>query len=144
MNTARTKKNITLLAIVATLMVGGTTAHADVIYDDGAYSAVDACRGAVGSSFYDALSPHGQWRYSPRLGWVWSPYRATVGATFRPYLSAGHWVHSSEGWMFTSNHSWGWVPFHYGRWYRDVAHGWSWVPAHWLGSFGSLEYGPGG
>lgn len=78
-------------------------------------------------TFYDALSPYGQWVDYPGSGYVWVP---NVGPDFKPYSSGGHWVYSDEGWTWMSDYSWGWAPFHYGRWFFDDNYGWCWVPGY--------------
>jgi len=64
-------------------------------------------------TFYDDLSPYGDWIYYPEYGYVWQP---DMGPDFRPYSTGGHWVWSDEyEWMWVSDYDWGWAPFHYGR-----------------------------
>ncbi|TMI98385.1 MAG: hypothetical protein E6H08_00180 [Bacteroidetes bacterium] len=77
-------------------------------------------------SFYDELSPYGNWISYPEYGYVWHPdnrYR-----DFQPYRSDGHWAWSDDGWLWVSDYEWGWAPFHYGRWVNDPYEGWLWVP----------------
>ena len=77
-------------------------------------------------SFYDELSPYGDWMSYPEYGYVWRPdnrYR-----DFQPYSSDGHWAWSEDGWLWVSDYEWGWAPFHYGRWIYDSYEGWLWVP----------------
>jgi hypothetical protein len=78
-------------------------------------------------TFYDELSPYGDWINYPEYGYVWSPgdrYR-----NFHPYRSEGHWVWTDDyGWLWASDYDWGWAPFHYGRWLYDSYYGWIWVP----------------
>ncbi len=78
-------------------------------------------------TFYDALSPYGQWVDYPGTGYVWVP---NMGPDFKPYSSGGHWVYSDEGWTWASDYPWGWAPFHYGRWFFDDNYGWCWVPGY--------------
>ena len=48
-------------------------------------------------TFYDELSPHGQWIDYPGYGYVWAP---DMGPDFQPYQTGGHWVWSDEyDWM---------------------------------------------
>jgi DNA segregation ATPase FtsK/SpoIIIE-like protein len=75
-------------------------------------------------TFYDNLSPYGNWITSSDYGYIWVPQ--TSG--FIPYHSNGHWVYTNIGWTWVSDYSWGWAPFHYGRWYYDSFYGWAWVP----------------
>ncbi len=78
-------------------------------------------------SFYDDLSPYGNWIDYPEYGNVWSPQ---VGQGFRPYATNGEWRYSNDGWAWQSNYNWGWAPFHYGRWLYDDNYGWLWVPGY--------------
>jgi hypothetical protein len=79
-------------------------------------------------TFYDELSPHGQWIDYPNHGYVWVP---DAGADFRPYSTKGHWVWTDNyEWMWVSDYDWGWAPFHYGRWDYDSHYGWYWVPGY--------------
>jgi len=76
-------------------------------------------------TFYDQLSPYGQWVNMPTYGYVWIP-SADVG--FVPYSTNGHWVYTDYGWTWVSDYSWGWAPFHYGRWEYEADYGWFWIP----------------
>ncbi|MDP4264015.1 MAG: hypothetical protein Q8941_15915 [Bacteroidota bacterium] len=79
-------------------------------------------------TFYDELSPYGQWIDYPEYGYVWVP---AEGPDFRPYSTGGHWVWSDEyDWIWVSDYSWGWAPFHYGRWFYDPFYGWMWMPGY--------------
>lgn len=78
-------------------------------------------------TFYDELSPFGDWVNYPGYGYVWVPANSYG---FRPYETNGFWVSTVSGWAWASNYSWGWAPFHYGRWFRDPALGWAWVPGY--------------
>ncbi|HSU27409.1 MAG TPA: DUF6600 domain-containing protein [Chitinophagaceae bacterium] len=79
-------------------------------------------------TFYDELSPYGQWIDYPEYGYVWHP---DAGNDFRPYATNGHWVWSDDyEWMWVSDYDWGWAPFHYGRWQYDDYYGWFWVPGY--------------
>src|SRR5436190_19445771 len=67
-------------------------------------------------TFYDDLSPYGEWINNPDYGYVWHP----DVPDFRPYSTGGHWIWTAEyGWMWASDVDWGWAPFHYGRWLYD-------------------------
>ena len=78
-------------------------------------------------TFYDDLSPYGDWIENPEYGYVWHPRVVD----FRPYSTAGHWVWTDEyQWMWVSEYNWGWAPFHYGRWLYDDFSGWVWVPGY--------------
>ncbi|MBK7028485.1 MAG: hypothetical protein IPH45_04430 [Bacteroidales bacterium] len=94
-------------------------------------------------SFYDELSPYGDWIYMPDYGYVWRPFFDRPDA-FRPYSSGGDWVYTEYGWTWVSDYSWGWAPFHYGRWQFDDYLGWMWLPGYdwapaWVtwGSYGN-------
>ena len=79
-------------------------------------------------TFYDELSPYGQWVDYPNYGYVWVP---DSGPDFRPYNTNGHWVWTDDyEWMWVSDYDWGWGPFHYGRWEEDAFYGWFWVPGY--------------
>ena len=80
-------------------------------------------------TFYDELSPYGDWVYTPEFGYVWRPYFDSPDA-FRPYSSNGHWVNTDYGWTWVSDYNWGWATFHYGRWSFDNYLGWMWVPGY--------------
>ena len=77
-------------------------------------------------SFYDDLSPYGDWISYPEYGYVWRPDNRYND--FQPYRSEGHWAWSDDGWLWVSDYEWGWAPFHYGRWVYDSYEGWLWVP----------------
>ena len=92
-------------------------------------------------SFYDQLSPYGNWVNYGSYGNVWVP--TDVSADFSTYATAGHWVYSDYGWTWSSDYAWGGVPFHYGRWFRDNTYGWMWMPGYewapaWV-SWGSYD-----
>jgi len=82
---------------------------------------------ATYQSFYDDLSPYGQWINDPRYGYVWLP---DVGPDFKPYATNGHWVYTDEGWTWASDYRWGWAAFHYGRWFFQDGYGWMWIPGN--------------
>lgn len=91
-------------------------------------------------SFYDELSPYGQWVDYPGYGYVWMP---SVGAGFKPYASNGHWVYTDMGWTWASDYPWGWAAFHYGRWFYEPAYGWAWVPGQeWAPAWVSWRTSP--
>ena len=78
-------------------------------------------------TFYDDLSPYGQWIDNPQYGYVWHPSISD----FRPYSTGGHWIFTDQyGWMWASDYDWGWAPFHYGRWLYDDFYGWVWIPGY--------------
>lgn len=79
-------------------------------------------------TFYDELSPYGQWIEYPGHGYVWVP---DADQDFQPYSTNGHWVWTDNyEWMWVSDYDWGWAPFHYGRWDHDPYYGWYWVPGY--------------
>ncbi len=94
-------------------------------YDDNNY---DNNRDVSYQTFYDELSPHGQWIDYPGQGYVWVP---DADQDFQPYSTNGHWVWTDDyEWMWVSDYEWGWAPFHYGRWDNDPYYGWYWVPGY--------------
>ncbi|MGV8879021.1 MAG: DUF6600 domain-containing protein [Sphingobacteriaceae bacterium] len=82
-------------------------------------------------TFYDELSPYGEWINDPEYGYVWVP---DAQADFQPYASQGHWVVTQYGNTWVSDYDWGWAPFHYGRWRHNKYYGWQWIPGQ--------EWGP--
>lgn len=91
-------------------------------------------------SFYDALSPYGQWIDNPQYGYVWMP---SVGPDFKPYSTNGNWVYTDGGWTWASNYPWGWATFHYGRWFFEEGYGWMWVPGNeWAPAWVSWRQSP--
>ncbi|HXS37488.1 MAG TPA: DUF6600 domain-containing protein, partial [Flavipsychrobacter sp.] len=72
-------------------------------------------------TFYDDLSPYGQWVSDGGYGNVWVPY--TNDANFRPYCTGGHWAMTDYGNTWVSDYPWGWATFHYGRWTYDQYYG---------------------
>lgn len=116
------KRIFQMTALVLVIVLGSSlrqTASAQY-YDD---------RGEVTyQTFYDELSPYGQWIEYPEHGYVWVP---DAGPDFRPYSTNGHWVWTDDyEWMWVSDYDWGWAPFHYGRWLEDDYYGWVWVPGY--------------
>lgn len=102
-------------------------------------------------TFYDELSPYGQWISYQDQGQVWVP---DVEEGFQPYGTNGHWVVTEYGNTWVSDYDWGWAPFHYGRWILDDYYGWIWVPGSewgpaWVnwrsggGYYGWAPLGPG-
>lgn len=77
-------------------------------------------------SFYDELSPYGQWIKDPQYGYVWRP--DVDQDEFRPYYTNGRWVMTEYGNTWVSNYDWGWAPFHYGRWVYNRYNNWIWIP----------------
>jgi hypothetical protein len=92
-------------------------------------------------TFYDELSPYGQWVNDPQYGNVWVP---DVGNDFRPYYSRGNWVMTEYGNTWVSDYPWGWAPFHYGRWTYNPFYGWVWIPGNtWGPAWVSWRWGGG-
>jgi hypothetical protein len=77
-------------------------------------------------SFYDELSPYGQWIQDPQYGYVWRP--DVDQDEFRPYYTNGRWAMTEYGNTWVSNYDWGWAPFHYGRWIYNRYNQWVWLP----------------
>ncbi len=93
-------------------------------------------------SFYDQLSPYGNWINYPGYGYVWSP---NAGPDFQPYATNGNWIYTNAGWTWASDYNWGWAPFHYGRWFYENGYGWMWVPGNewapaWVSWRGGNDY----
>ena len=94
-------------------------------------------------TFYDELSPYGDWIDYPDYGYTWRP---RVGSDFRPYATNGYWAYTDDyDWMWNSEYDWGWAPFHYGRWFYDPYYGWLWVPDYewspaWVAWRGGDDY----
>lgn len=92
-------------------------------------------------TFYDELSPYGQWVNDPQYGNVWVP---NEDGDFRPYGSRGHWVMTDYGNTWVSDDPWGWACYHYGRWTYDPYYGWVWIPGYeWAPAWVSWRYGGG-
>jgi hypothetical protein len=71
------------------------------------------------------LSRYGEWFPVPEYGVVWRP--AAVAADWAPF-ARGRWLWRHTAWVWIPEEPWGWLPFHYGRWRKDVRWGWYWVP----------------
>ena len=92
-------------------------------------------------TFYDELSPYGQWVNDPAYGNVWVPY---VEPGFRPYATDGHWAMTDYGNMWISDQPWGWAAYHYGRWTYNGYYGWVWIPGNeWAPAWVNWRYGGG-
>jgi hypothetical protein len=102
-------------------------------------------------SFYDNLSPYGQWVSDPYYGNVFVP---NVPMGFRPYATDGYWAMTDEGNMWMSDEPWAWACYHYGRWTYNNYYGWVWIPGYqwapsWVvwrsgdGVYGWAPMGPG-
>lgn len=76
---------------------------------------------------YDALSPYGDWIYTPTYGYVWQPL-ASQQPGWSPYAD-GSWAFTDAGWTWISNEDFGWLTYHYGRWIRLMGN-WMWVPGN--------------
>jgi hypothetical protein len=90
-----------------------------------AAAAVQASVSVGFGTFYDGLSPHGDWvRIENRHVWV----PGEIDAEWRPY-TVGHWVFTRPyGWTWVSDEPYGWAVYHYGRWGFHRTIGWYWVP----------------
>lgn len=98
----------------------------------------------VGRSFYDVLSPYGEWFVLEPYGTVWRPFVTVVGVEFVPYSSGGYWIHTDAGWAFETDWNWGWAVFHYGHWAWIEGPGWVWVPGtEWAPAWVMWRYGGG-
>ncbi|MES2703703.1 MAG: DUF6600 domain-containing protein [Bacteroidota bacterium] len=89
-------------------------------------------------TFYDNLSPYGEWVYDPEYGNVWVP---NEGGDFRPYGSRGNWVMTEYGNTWVSEDPWGWAVYHYGRWTYNPYYGWVWIPGYeWAPAWVNWRY----
>ena len=78
-------------------------------------------------TFYDRLSPYGDW-VSLNGRDVWVPEQQP--ANWQPY-TRGHWAYTRRyGWMWVSAEPFGWATYHYGRWGHADTIGWYWVPGY--------------
>lgn len=92
-------------------------------------------------TFYDELSPYGQWVEDPEYGHVWVPNESPG---FRPYATNGHWAMTEYGNMWVSDDPFGWATYHYGRWTYNSYYGWVWIPGHeWAPAWVSWRSGGG-
>ena len=112
------KKTLLILAI---MMASTISAEAENYYNR--YGPVSI------QTFYDELSPYGEWINTAVYGFAWRPY-LDVNEDFRPYATRGNWAYTDLGWTWVSDYRWGWATFHYGRWYFDDYLGWMWVPGN--------------
>ena len=121
-------KRILKIAAFAFVMVLGSSLRntASAQYDQ--YDQYNNDNEVSYQTFYDELSPYGQWIDYPEYGYVWVP---DASPDFRPYSTNGHWVWTDDyEWMWVSDYDWGWAPFHYGRWEEDAYYGWIWIPGY--------------
>jgi len=92
-------------------------------------------------TFYDALSPLGNWIQTSDYGYVWQP--TVSDPDWAPY-TVGHWVYTDDGWTWASDEPWGWATYHYGRWINLQNIGWVWVPGYtWAPAWVSWRSGDG-
>ncbi len=92
-------------------------------------------------TFYDELSPYGQWIYDPEYGNVWVP---NEDGDFRPYATRGRWAMTEYGNTWVSDDPWGWACYHYGRWTYNPYYGWVWIPGYeWAPAWVSWRFGGG-
>jgi hypothetical protein len=132
-------KNLYLLLSASLLIASCGPTH--VVVQSDSYQPVPA-EDLSYQSFYDQLSPYGNWINYPGYGYVWMP---NAGPDFRPYSTNGNWIYTDAGWTWASNYSWGWAPFHYGRWFYEGGYGWMWIPGNewapaWVSWRGSGDY----
>lgn len=100
--------------------------------------------GVTYQTFYDGLSPYGNWVYIEGYGRVWQPTVVVVNPDWSPYVHGGRWLYTDAGWYWNSDYSWGWAPFHYGRWFRHYRLGWCWYPdTVWGPSWVTWRYNDG-
>lgn len=135
----------TALILLSTLFIGysqqDNNSSDDVYYDDDNsvpasqpadqqnYDDDNSDAGApTYQTFYDQLTPYGNWINYPGYGYCWVPNN--VDPDFAPYTTNGSWVYTDMGWTWVSDFAWGWGPFHYGRWFEDPTYGWMWVPGY--------------
>lgn len=134
-------KNIILLFSASLLIASCGPTHV-VVQSDNYQPAPAPVEDLTYQSFYDQLSPYGNWINYPGYGYVWMP---NAGPDFRPYSTNGNWIYTDAGWTWASNYSWGWAPFHYGRWFYEGGYGWMWLPGNewapaWVSWRGSGDY----
>jgi len=92
-------------------------------------------------TFYDQMSPYGQWVNDAQYGDVWVP---NAEAGYRPYATNGHWAMTDYGNMWVSDEPYGWACYHYGRWTYNPYYGWVWIPGHeWAPAWVSWRSGNG-
>jgi hypothetical protein len=116
------KTNFRILAILLGLLISSVLLPKQASAQQGSVSF---------QTFYDELSPYGEWVDNPDYGYVWIP---NEGPDFVPYSTEGNWIYTNYGWTWASNYEWGWAPFHYGRWDYSDYYGWFWAP--------DIEWGP--
>ncbi|MCK9205343.1 MAG: hypothetical protein M0P58_13055, partial [Bacteroidales bacterium] len=110
-----------ILVVLAFMMVTSLGAEAHGLYNNHVTISVQ--------TFYDELSPYGDWIYTPEYGYAWRPY-IDCAEDFRPYATRGNWANTDLGWNWVSDYRWGWATFHYGRWFFDDYLGWMWIPGY--------------
>jgi hypothetical protein len=133
-------KNIYLVLAASLFIV--SCGPVTVVQSDSYQSAPPPVEDVSYQSFYDQLSPYGNWINYPGYGYVWSP---NAGPDFQPYATNGNWIYTDAGWTWASNYNWGWAPFHYGRWFYENGYGWMWVPGSewapaWVSWRGGSDY----
>jgi hypothetical protein len=111
----KTKIKLPAILLGLLLLLTGTTQNVMAQNDDVSLQ-----------SFYDELSPYGQWIKDPQYGYVWRP--DVDQEEFRPYYTNGRWAMTEYGNTWVSNYDWGWAPFHYGRWVYNRYNDWVWIP----------------
>jgi len=129
-NERRTTMNIkTLLlrSIAAGVMALAVPLAASIPLAAPAAAAVNVGVSINMGTFYDRLSPYGDWVFLNGRT-VWVPARRP--AQWQPYTQ-GHWAYTNRyGWMWVSAEPFGWATYHYGRWGHSEDIGWYWVPGY--------------
>jgi len=49
------------------------------------------------NTFYDSLSPYGNWVQIQPYGWCWQPTVVNLAPTWRPYCDGGQWLWTDSG-----------------------------------------------
>jgi hypothetical protein len=106
------KSTFLALALVATTALAPFAARADD--DEVSFE-----------TFYDNLSPYGEWMEVGDYGNCWHP--TGVDADWAPYTD-GYWSYTDAGWTWISYEDFGDICYHYGRWVSVNDVGWCWVP----------------
>lgn len=114
------KKIVITIAIIFALSAGAFQSEAQAQRMGG---------GITFQTFYNDLSPYGDWIYTHDYGYVWRPWFDRYDY-FQPYATDGYWENTPYGWMWISDYKWGWATFHYGRWFYDDYLGWMWIPGY--------------
>ncbi|HEX4138977.1 MAG TPA: DUF6600 domain-containing protein, partial [Candidatus Methylacidiphilales bacterium] len=57
-------------------------------------------------TFYDGLSPYGNWIHTDQYGDVFQPN--VNDPNWSPYTD-GNWVYTNDDWTWNTNEPWGWA-----------------------------------